>query len=51
VIDGNGVCMNNGVKIIYESGVIAILPKGMEHEVQAGPEGLLLFAKFSPSLC
>jgi quercetin dioxygenase-like cupin family protein len=51
VIAGSGVCVIGGAEIAYESGVIAILPKGMEHEVKAGSEGLLLFAKFSPPLC
>jgi quercetin dioxygenase-like cupin family protein len=51
VIAGSGVCVNGGAEIAYESGIIAILPKGMEHEVKAGPEGLLLFAKFFPPLC
>jgi quercetin dioxygenase-like cupin family protein len=51
VLAGSGVCVNGGTEIVYESGVIAILPKGVEHEVKAGPEGLFLFAKFFPSLC
>ncbi|MDR1732313.1 MAG: cupin domain-containing protein [Synergistaceae bacterium] len=51
VIDGDGVCLCGGREMTYESGVIAILPKNEEHEVKAGPNGLLLFAKFFPPLC
>ncbi len=51
VIYGSGVCLNNGKKIDYRSGMISIFPKGIPHEVSAGEEGLYLFAKFFPALC
>ena len=51
VVEGSGFCINQVVKIAYESGVVTIFPIGVEHEVEAGLNGLLLFAKFSPSLC
>ena len=50
VISGNGVCINEGVEIKYEPGVISILPMNIPHEVTAGNEGLYLFAKFMPAL-
>lgn len=50
VISGDGICINNGVKLIYRPGVISILPKTVPHEVIAGNEGLYLFAKFIPAL-
>lgn len=50
VIAGVGVCVNNGVKLSYEPGVISILPMGLPHEVNAGADGLYLFAKFIPAL-
>lgn len=50
VIAGTGICVNNGVELVYEPGVISILPMGLPHEVQAGPDGLYLFAKFIPAL-
>lgn len=50
VIAGTGVCVNDGVRLAYEPGVISILPKGSPHEVTAGPDGLCLFAKFIPAL-
>ena len=50
VIAGSGVCLNNGARLSYEPGTITILPKGLPHEVNAGPDGLLLFAKFMPAL-
>ncbi|MBQ0055793.1 MAG: hypothetical protein KBS54_06595 [Synergistaceae bacterium] len=51
VIAGDGICINNGVEIKYEMGVISIMPEKVPHEVKAGKEGLFLFAKFIPSLC
>ena len=51
VIAGAGVCVNNGVELSYETGVISIFPIGVPHEVIAGDDGLYLFAKFIPALC
>lgn len=51
VIDGAGVCVNDGVLLNYEPGVISILPAKVPHEVKAGQDGLCLFAKFMPALC
>lgn len=50
VIAGTGSCVNNEVKLLYEPGVISILPMGIPHEVTAGSDGLYLFAKFIPAL-
>ena len=51
VIKGNGVCVNNGVRLDYCSGTISIFPAGVEHEIIADSDGLFLFAKFYPALC
>lgn len=51
VIEGYGKCICSGNEIEYKPGVIAVLPKGVEHEVNAGDSGLHLFAKFIPPLC
>jgi quercetin dioxygenase-like cupin family protein len=51
VISGQGICIHEGVKIVYDPGTISILPAGIPHEVTAGKEGLYLFAKFMPALC
>lgn len=51
VILGAGECINDGISICYEPGVISIMPAGMKHEVNAGTDGLYLFAKFIPALC
>ncbi|MEE1124468.1 MAG: cupin [Acutalibacteraceae bacterium] len=51
VIYGDGICINNQHKIEYYPGVISIMPKKIPHEVHAGDNGLLLFAKFIPALC
>ena len=50
VIAGSGFCRQNGREIPYQPGVICLLPAGEAHEVQAGDEGLYLFAKFMPAL-
>ena len=51
VIKGSGKCVNAGSAIPYEPGTISIMQAGMPHEVDAGSEGLYLFAKFMPALC
>lgn len=51
VISGTGVCVNDGVELPYETGVISIFPIGVPHAVIAGDDGLYLFAKFMPALC
>ena len=51
VIAGYGKCINNGKELVYEPGVISIMPAKIQHEVHAGPDGLYLFAKFFPALC
>ena len=51
VIAGKGVCINDGASIAYESGVFSIMGAKVPHEVNAGSEGLYLFAKFFPALC
>lgn len=51
VIAGNGACINEGSAIAYEPGVISVFPAGIPHEVNAGEDGLYLFAKFMPALC
>ena len=51
VIMGNGKCVNAGNAIPYEPGTISIMQAGVPHEVDAGSEGLYLFAKFMPALC
>lgn len=49
VIAGSGICINNGVELTYETGVISFFCKDYPHEVIAGPDGLYLFAKFMPA--
>lgn len=51
VIAGSGVCVNDGTEIPYEAGTVTILPANIPHEVNAGQDGLYLFAKFMPALC
>ena len=51
VIAGKGTCTNKGTTIPYEPGVISVFPANVPHEVNAGEDGLCLFAKFMPALC
>ncbi|MBO4321166.1 MAG: cupin domain-containing protein [Treponema sp.] len=51
VIAGDGVCINDGAEIKYETGVISIMQVNVPHQVNAGKDGLYLFAKFFPALC
>lgn len=51
VISGSGICINDGASIPYEIGTISIMPSGIPHEVNAGEDGLYIFAKFFPALC
>ena len=51
VIAGHGTCVNDGANLDYAPGVISIMPAKVPHEVNAGEEGLYLFAKFIPVLC
>jgi len=51
VIEGEGTCINDGCELVYEPGVISIMPKAVHHAVNAGKDGLYLFAKFFPALC
>ena len=51
IIAGSGVCINQGISITYAPGTISIFPAGIPHEVNAGEDGLYLFAKFMPALC
>lgn len=51
VIAGSGTCINNGAKIIYNAGTVSIIEPDIPHEVNAGDDGLCLFAKFFPALC
>lgn len=50
VIAGSGFCLRDGQKIAYKPGIICLLPAAAPHLVQAGPDGLYLFAKFIPAL-
>lgn len=51
VIAGSGACINDATKILYKAGTISIMPAGIPHEINAGDDGLYLFAKFIPALC
>ncbi len=50
VVSGSGTVAIDGAAVAYRPGVSAVIPRGLAHEVTAGEEGLVLFAKFFPPL-
>lgn len=50
VVAGSGTAVIDGADVTYAPGVTAVIPKGLPHAVTAGPDGLVLFAKFFPAL-
>ncbi len=50
VLNGSGSCVLEGKRIPYRPGVAAVMLADTVHRVDAGAEGLLLLATFSPPL-
>ncbi len=50
VLAGSGEAGLAGQRLTYLPGVTTVVPRGVPHEVTAGPEGLIFFAKFFPAL-
>lgn len=50
VIEGDGLCQIIEETFYYHLGKIAVIPKGENHMVKAGENGLTLIAKFFPAL-
>ncbi|MFW5498216.1 MULTISPECIES: cupin domain-containing protein [unclassified Maridesulfovibrio] len=50
IIGGSGNASLADKSTPYHPGKSAVIPKGKEHSVKAGPEGLTLLAKFFPAL-
>jgi len=50
VLAGTGTCTLAGRVIPYTPGVVGVMPADQVHRVDAGKEGLLLLATFSPPL-
>ncbi len=46
VIRGEGEASLGGDTVVYQPGVMALIPSGVEHSVRAGTQGLTLLAKF-----
>jgi quercetin dioxygenase-like cupin family protein len=47
---GEGTCILEGKVLVYSPGVIGTIPADKIHRVDAGKDGLLLLATFSPPL-
>lgn len=50
VVSGSGRAEAAGATLDYAPGVVAVIPSGTPHSVTAGPDGLVLLAKFFPAL-
>ena len=50
IIEGNGTCQLLDGTVDYHLGQMTVIPMGVKHKVQAGENGLTLFAKFFPAL-
>jgi len=50
VLAGSGTCTLEGTVIPYTPGMVGVMPADRVHRVEAGNEGLLLLATFSPPL-
>ena len=50
VVEGSGEAMLGDETAPYAPGKVAVIPCGQAHRVQAGDQGLILFAKFFPAL-
>jgi len=50
VLAGSGTCMLDKKEIRYVCGTLGVMPADTLHRIDAGAEGLLLLATFSPPL-
>ncbi len=50
VLSGSGEANLGAGSVAYAPGVLAVIPRGQRHEVQAGSQGLRLLATFFPAL-
>ncbi|WED29668.1 cupin domain-containing protein [Vibrio sp. DW001] len=45
VIEGSGLCVLNKESVTYHLGTMAVIPRGKEHMILAGDDGLILLVK------
>jgi len=50
VIEGSGKCQIGDDPLVYQPGVIGVVPAGVPHKVVAGSNGLFMLSTFSPAL-
>ncbi|MGE4298662.1 MAG: cupin domain-containing protein [Desulfovibrionaceae bacterium] len=50
IVRGQGRARFAGRDVAYRPGCMAVIPMGQAHRVEAGPDGLVLLAKFFPAL-
>lgn len=50
VLEGQGTARVGDRTMEYKAGSVTIIPADTEHQVNAGPQGLLILAAFSPAL-
>jgi quercetin dioxygenase-like cupin family protein len=50
ILEGEGTGYLDGREMAYTPGKIAVIPKGVNHKVVAGQDGILILATFLPAL-
>jgi len=50
ILEGEGTGYLDGRPMVYKTGTIAVIPKGVTHRVVAGSAGILILATFLPAL-
>lgn len=50
IIQGSGICTIGDKEVEYEVGSLGVMPKGVNHKIVAGKEGITVLAKFAPPL-
>jgi quercetin dioxygenase-like cupin family protein len=50
ILEGQGTGYLDGREMAYKQGKMAVIPKGVNHKVVAGREGIVILATFLPAL-
>jgi quercetin dioxygenase-like cupin family protein len=50
VVAGSGVADLDGARVEYTPGALMVIPKAVRHSIEAGADGMVLMALFSPAI-
>jgi len=50
ILSGNGIGIIDNKNVEYKPGVVSLIPGDIRHSIKAGDKGIILLAKFTPSL-